>query len=68
MYQIGVGQDQAGQVGAGLQDNGTILLDNGEWEDMRGADGFEVYVSQNSDYDPIMSVIVTIVLLNVDCI
>ena len=51
MYQIGVGQDQAGQVGAGLQDNGTILLDNGAWEDMRGADGFEVYVSQNSDYD-----------------
>jgi hypothetical protein len=51
MYQIGVGQDQAGQVGAGLQDNGTILLDNGDWEDMRGADGFEVYVSQNSDYD-----------------
>ena len=51
MYQIGVGQDQAGQVGAGLQDNGTILLDGGEWEDMRGADGFEVYVSQNSDYD-----------------
>ena len=51
MYQIGVGQDQAGQVGAGLQDNGTILLDGGNWEDMRGADGFEVYVSENSDYD-----------------
>ena len=50
-YQVGVGQDRANLIAGGLQDNGTILLDGQAWEDMRGADGFEVYVKHNSDYD-----------------
>ena len=51
-YQVGVAQDAANLVAGGLQDNGTILMDGSEiWTDIRGADGFEVYVMDNSDFD-----------------
>ncbi len=51
-YQVGVAQDAANLVAGGLQDNGTILMDgSATWTDIRGADGFEVYVMNNSDFD-----------------
>ena len=52
MYQVGVAQDRADLVAAGLQDNGTIEMDGaGTWLDIRGADGFEVYVVDQSDFN-----------------
>ncbi len=51
-YQVGVAQDAANLVAGGLQDNGTILMNgSATWTDIRGADGFEVYVMNNSDFD-----------------
>ncbi|OFX83391.1 MAG: hypothetical protein A2W99_11710 [Bacteroidetes bacterium GWF2_33_16] len=44
LYRIGVSQSLSNMVICGLQDNGTKLIYNGNWYDVKGGDGMECLV------------------------
>ncbi len=44
IYRLGVSQTEAGTIITGLQDNGSKLLDNGTWADVKGGDGMECLI------------------------
>ncbi|MFA8450343.1 MAG: T9SS type A sorting domain-containing protein [Bacteroidales bacterium] len=48
IYRIGVGNDVLGHCICGLQDNGTKLLQNKNWNDVNGGDGMECYIDKEN--------------------
>ena len=53
IYRLGVSQTESGTIITGLQDNGSKLLDNGTWKDVKGGDGMECiidYTNANIQY------------------
>ncbi|MBI9067451.1 MAG: PKD domain-containing protein [Salinivirgaceae bacterium] len=53
MYKLGVAQTLSGEVITGLQDNGTKLVSNNYWRDVKGGDGMEClidYTDKNIQY------------------
>lgn len=53
MYKLGVSQSNSAEVITGLQDNGTKLLSNNDWADVKGGDGMECiidYVNTDVQY------------------
>jgi photosystem II stability/assembly factor-like uncharacterized protein len=53
LYRIGVSQTINDAVVCGLQDNGSKLFDNGNWDDVTGGDGMECiidYTNANTQY------------------
>ncbi len=49
MYKLSVSQNSSDEVITGLQDNGTKLLNNGNWSDVRGGDGMECLIDYTND-------------------
>ncbi len=50
IYRLGVSAQNSNIVITGLQDNGTKLLENGTWRDVKGGDGMECLIDYtNSD-------------------
>ncbi|RLD40828.1 MAG: hypothetical protein DRI86_14555 [Bacteroidetes bacterium] len=53
MYKLGTSKTVATETITGLQDNGTKLLSNGTWDDVKGGDGMEClidYTDVNTQY------------------
>lgn len=53
MYKLSVSKTVASETITGLQDNGTKLLSNGSWSDVKGGDGMEClidYTDVNTQY------------------
>ncbi|MFP4543561.1 MAG: VPS10 domain-containing protein [Candidatus Kapaibacterium sp.] len=48
IYKIGVGPNGSGLVLAGLQDNGTKLMNSSVWSDVIGGDGMECAIDQSN--------------------
>ncbi len=49
MYKLGVSQTVQNEVITGLQDNGTKLLYNNSWHDVKGGDGMECIIDYTND-------------------
>ncbi|MBE0649282.1 MAG: T9SS type A sorting domain-containing protein [Bacteroidales bacterium] len=49
IYRIGLSKTVAGEVVAGLQDNGTKLLYGGNWRDVYGGDGLDCLIDYTND-------------------
>lgn len=49
IYRIGVSANNAGTVINGLQDNGSKLLSNATWDDVKGGDGMECIIDYTID-------------------
>ena len=49
IYRLGTAATKAGEVINGLQDNGTKLLYNGNWDDVAGGDGMECLIDYTAD-------------------